>query len=475
MKLNWRSGRNAVLSAFALLAAAVSLDFAPAARALPAAETPVYAIDDYPFQKAPALLRWRSVLQREAHLAGRADPDACSQGQPRLACAAKEALLLEEKLQDMAPADQVAAVYAYFNAITYKEHAPECGVDCWKGRLEFLAMREGDCGDHALAEYFTLKRLGFKERDLQLIIAQMPGFEDSFKGGHVVLRVRADGDYYILDNRRNELVGLSGLRKYKVLAGLNADSVQVYNLITDSPPPGFVSDRRILAKLVTSPGAEQLADAAQSFSTQSAATPVASALSEEPAQEEEPAAESETCIQSARLADWNPYLPCAPSGTSTVVAEAKPSPPPAPKPVAVAPKPKPVLVAALPPSKIVIDAISPAPAKAAAVEQEEEQTGCIQSARLSDWNASLPCAPVKKKAKQAKTKPVEKPVIVAKAKDKPAPVADVAPKTAGEDEPDQDEPLACMQGAKLADWNPNLPCTPGGNAYRITVQVKDAL
>jgi hypothetical protein len=93
----WRGlGRNAALWGSSFLIVAAALLVGPAARALPLAEAPVYAIDDYPFQKAPALKQWRSVIAREAHLTETANPDECKEGQPRLACAAKEAALLEE-------------------------------------------------------------------------------------------------------------------------------------------------------------------------------------------------------------------------------------------------------------------------------------------------------------------------------------------------------------------------------------------
>src|SRR5690242_10780752 len=138
MAILFKQGRTAALSIFGLLSLVVTLAFAAPARAIPTSEAPVYAIDNYPFQKAPALMRWRSVQQREAQLMARANPDECKDGEPRLDCAAKESLLLEEKLQDKSPADQVEAVYAYFNAIKWREHAPDCGVDCWKTRLEFL-------------------------------------------------------------------------------------------------------------------------------------------------------------------------------------------------------------------------------------------------------------------------------------------------------------------------------------------------
>jgi predicted transglutaminase-like cysteine proteinase len=428
-------GRNAALWGFGCFAAAAFLFFFSAtARALPAGDAPVYAINNYPFQKAPALMRWRSVQQREAELAQRANPDECNDGEPRLACAAKEVLLLEEKLQDMSPTEQVEAVYAYFNAVEYQEHPPQCGVDCWKSRLEFLADREGDCGDHALAEYFTLKRLGFKERDLQLIVAQLPGFGDSFKGGHIVLRVRAEGEYYILDNRATELAGLSGLRKYKVLAGMNADSVQIYNLVTDAPPAGFIADATQVAALVSSPGVSQGSPDLQ----------LAEAPDEEPTESAPQAETAET-----------------------------PS--------------KPILVAAV--------ATTPEPEPA--VAREEDGTICLQSAQLGDWNPFLPCTPTKmqKIVVNAKTiigaeppKPAEaqpsKPIVVAEAPKAPEPKAPEptlaakpaaltpGPKPEAVAESD-DESDACMQGARLADWNPNLPCTPDGNSSSLRIVFTD--
>jgi len=445
-----RHGRNAAFFGFGLLTLGVVLALVAPAHAVPASEAPVYAIDHYPFQKAPALQRWRSVLQREADLMARADPDACKDGKPRLACAAKEALLLEGKLQDKSPTEQVEAVYAYFNAIKYQEHPAECGVDCWKSRVEFLAQREGDCGDHALAEYFTLKRLGFKERDLQLIVAQLPGFADSFKGGHVVLRVRAEDEYYILDNRRTKLADLSGLRTYKVLAGMNADSVQIYNLVTPAPPPGFVADTTQVAALITSPG-----------------------TAPQPAEE-------------------------------VLVAEATP-PEPAPQPQdeAFVAQSKPILVAAVATAAPEPEP-APAPASASASFEDDSDTMCMQTAQLADWNPFLPCTPTKVQKIVVKAKIIigaeppkpadvqpSKPVVVAEAAKAPEPkavapkapepkvaakpaVATPAPKSeAVVEEAEEEAPESCMQGATLGDWNPNLPCTADGNSSSLRIEFKD--
>jgi predicted transglutaminase-like cysteine proteinase len=458
-----RHGCPAAFSAFGLIAFALMLAFAAPARAVPVGDAPVYAIGDYPYPKAPALMRWRSVQEREAQRMARANPEDCEGGEPRLACAKKEALLLEEKLQDKSATEQVEAVYAYFNAVKYQEHASDCGVDCWKTRLDFLADREGDCGDHALAEYFTLKRLGFKERDLQLIVAQLPGFADSFKGGHVVLRVRAEGEYFILDNRRTELVGLSGLRKYKVLAGVNADSVQIYNLVTPAPPPGYISDATQVAALITSPGAAeqptesvQVAEATPSEVAKPAepetqpkpilvasaapaeAEPVATAASASASFEDD----SETmCVQAANLGDWNPFLPCTPTKAMKIVVK--------PKIIIGAEPPKPVESK---PSK---------PVEVAAVPKVEEPMLLAPKAPEPE----IAAAPVKVEPKAPeKPKIVAKTIVTAGPAPKPEPVSEAE---------EEDASGSCMQGATLADWNPNLPCTADGNASTLRIEVND--
>jgi predicted transglutaminase-like cysteine proteinase len=409
------------------------------ARAIPVEEAPVYAIDNYPYQKAPALKQWRSVLDRSAADEADVNPDNCDDGAPELECAAKQAHLLEDQLKDKSPVEQIYGVYSFFNAIKWKEHGPGCTEDCWATRLQFIARHQGDCGDHALAEYFTLKRLGFKERDLQLIVVQLPGFEDSFKGGHVVLRVAAADKYYILDNRRTDVTGLRGLEKYKVLAGLNADSVQIYNLVTPKPPKGFVADETKVAELIDSPG--ELPTATPAVAVAEAPAPTVKEIVQQaslaPAAEAAafpgPDGEDDTalvdCTQTTTLGDWNPNQPCS----------AYELPDSAPK--AKAEKKKPTQVAELTPPAVVQKAVQ------------------ADTAPVID----TPAKPAKPKA-TAKAKPTAKPKPVqlasAKAAEKPAKKKKKKKKKAP-----TDDGGSCIQGAtSIADWNPNLPCATGASA-----------
>jgi predicted transglutaminase-like cysteine proteinase len=419
------------------------------ARAIPVEEAPVYAIDNYPYPKAPALKQWRSVLERSAEDEADAKPDNCDDGAPKLDCAAKAVHLLEGQLKEKTPVEQIYGVYSYFNAIKWKEHGRNCTEDCWATRLQFVAQRFGDCGDHALAEYFTLKRLGFDERDLQIIVVQLPGYEDSFKGGHVVLRIAAAGKYYILDNRRTDVTGLKGLEKYKVLAGLNADSVQIYNLVTPQPPKGYVADETQVAELIDSPGtlptaipavAEAPKSTVKEIVQQASLTPDEQQPAVQAAPEQTPASnavdEDATlmdCTQTATLGDWNPNMPCSDFELPAKPAKAKPD-----KNVS-----KPTLVAAL-------TQPNAAPASAPTVT----------AAAVTTVAPAKPKLKAKTAAKQtikpaAKPKPVQ--LASAKAAEKP--------KKKKKKKAAEDDGGSCVQGAaSIADWNPNLPCASGGTA-----------
>jgi predicted transglutaminase-like cysteine proteinase len=436
--------------ALAVAVAAAGAMLVTAAQAIPIEQAPVYAIDNYPYQKAPALKQWRSVLERSAADEADADPDKCDDGAPKLDCAAKAAHQLEDQLKEKSPVEQIYGVYSYFNAVKWKEHGPDCTEDCWATRLQFIERRYGDCGDHALAEYFTLKRLGFKERDLQLIVAQLPGYEDSFKGGHVVLRVASGGKYYILDNRRTDVTGLKGLDKYKILAGLNADSVQIYNLVTPKPPAGFIADETRVAALIDSPASlpKKLAP-----SPSVAEEPKVVLASAEPEQAPDAGAPAEDdaalmdCTQTATLADWNPNLPCSafelPAKPAKAKAEKKTS------------RKKITVVAELTPPSVPAPASDAAPAIAATPAKPVKAQNATKTAKTAAKSAAKP-----KVVQVAAAKAAEKPKKKKKKKKKPA-----------------DDGGSCIQGASsIADWNPDLPCASGSSAASIKlVDVPPAL
>jgi hypothetical protein len=263
-----------------------------------------------------------------------------------------------------------------------------------------------------------------------------------------VLRVASGGKYYILDNRRTDVTGLKGLDKYKILAGLNADSVQIYNVVTPQPPAGFIADETKVAALIDSPASlpKKLAPAPSV-----AEEPKIVLASAEPDQAPDAGAPAEDdaalmdCSQTATLGDWNPNLPCSAFELPAKSAKAKTA------------KTKPES------SKVTVVAeLTPPSATVTATDRPAVAATSAKPAKAQ--------AATKKTKTAAKPATQAKPVQIASAKAAEKPKKKKAKKPA-------DNGGSCVQGAtSIADWNPNLPCASEESAARLKlVDVPPAL
>jgi predicted transglutaminase-like cysteine proteinase len=73
-------------------------------------------------------------------------------------------------------------------------------ADVWKSPLEFFAQR-GDCEDYVIAKWASLKKLGFDESRLRLLIVT----DTVTRQPHAVLAVDMPDGTYILDNQNREV------------------------------------------------------------------------------------------------------------------------------------------------------------------------------------------------------------------------------------------------------------------------------
>jgi predicted transglutaminase-like cysteine proteinase len=89
----------------------------------------------------------------------------------------------------------------------FKEGTP------WSSPLETLSNGIGDCKHYALIKYAALNISGWKLEDLQIVMVKIK----SAQVRHMVLAVREDGRWLILDNRTSEVVNSIDLGAYEPL------------------------------------------------------------------------------------------------------------------------------------------------------------------------------------------------------------------------------------------------------------------
>lgn len=112
--------------------------------------------------------------------------------------------------------DQVArleAVNRYVNGrVRFVDDQVQYGrADVWTSASETLRRGKGDCEDYAIAKLQMLRRAGFAERDLYLVIVR----DLVRRADHAVLVARADGRMYVLDNGTDQLLDTAAVSDYR--------------------------------------------------------------------------------------------------------------------------------------------------------------------------------------------------------------------------------------------------------------------
>jgi predicted transglutaminase-like cysteine proteinase len=108
---------------------------------------------------------------------------------------------------------RLEAVNAYVNGrVAFTNDSRQFGVaDRWSSANETLARGRGDCEDYALAKLAMLRRAGFDDRDLYLVVLN----DLARRADHAVLVVRSGGRFLVLDNGTNRLADSASLRDYR--------------------------------------------------------------------------------------------------------------------------------------------------------------------------------------------------------------------------------------------------------------------
>lgn len=116
-------------------------------------------------------------------------------------------------LAGLSPIEQLDAVNRYVNRrVEFVNDSTRFGrADLWLGAADTLRSGRGDCEDFAIAKLQILRRAGFAEKDLYLVILR----DTRRQADHAVLVARADGRLLVLDNGTNRIVDSDTIPDYR--------------------------------------------------------------------------------------------------------------------------------------------------------------------------------------------------------------------------------------------------------------------
>ncbi len=118
------------------------------------------------------------------------------------------------------PSAQIEAVNQYMNGVAYLSDKKNYGRDdYWATVAEFME-RGGDCEDYALAKYHSLIQLGFKPKQLRLVIL----YDQNKHINHAVLAVAHQGSWKIMDNQSQSVRNDDEISNYKPIYAISRNS-----------------------------------------------------------------------------------------------------------------------------------------------------------------------------------------------------------------------------------------------------------
>ena len=150
-------------------------------------------------------------------------------------------------LAERSALEKLAAINHYVNArVSFVDDSRQYGVaDLWTSAAETLRRGRGDCEDYAIAKLQLLRRAGFAEQDLYLVI-----LHDSLRrADHAVLVARADGRMLVLDNGTDRLVDSYEMPDYRPIFTFSGNHVWTHGYRREVPPMTLASNEGSTAKV----------------------------------------------------------------------------------------------------------------------------------------------------------------------------------------------------------------------------------
>ena len=155
------------------------------------------------------------------------------------------------------------AVNAYVNhRVQFVDDIRQYGVaDRWSLAADTLSRGRGDCEDYAIAKMAMLRRAGFADRDLYLVILK----DLVRRADHAVLVVRSEGHFRVLDNGTDRVLDSSDVHDYRPMLTFNVARAYTHGYRREVAPVVAQTVTMAMAEIAPTP-------AAPSYQTASAAS-----------------------------------------------------------------------------------------------------------------------------------------------------------------------------------------------------------
>jgi predicted transglutaminase-like cysteine proteinase len=129
--------------------------------------------------------------------------------------------------------EKLDAVNRYVNArVRFVDDIRQYGVaDHWTSASDTLRRGRGDCEDYAIAKMQLLRRAGFADKDLYLVILR----DALRRADHAVLVARADGRLLVLDNGTDRMVDSSEMPDYRPIVTFSGNRVWTHGYRREAP------------------------------------------------------------------------------------------------------------------------------------------------------------------------------------------------------------------------------------------------
>lgn len=213
--------RKLILIAYGLLTPLIILGFGPQASATQKSGDIIRAANDH-LTSISSFPRWTSMLQR--HYSERGAVETSCDKAFFARCHLTDWMNFLGTLGQESPEIQLERVNRFMNRAPYvRDQHNYLKADYWATPRQFMSQF-GDCEDYAIAKFFSLRALGWKNEDLRIVVVETPPSGRR----HAVLVAFADGEAWVLDNQSDQVTPWSSVGKFKPIYAVNEFQAWLY-------------------------------------------------------------------------------------------------------------------------------------------------------------------------------------------------------------------------------------------------------